>query len=67
MVDVICANEKNDFAISDDVDQCIESDVDNGKSKACGTRAKYSLTKRIMEKLIENEHFELDTDAEDCK
>lgn len=65
MMDVVCANDKNDFAILDDGDQCPAST--EAEMGHCYEKAKYSLAKRLMEKWIENEQFEYDMNAEDCK
>lgn len=65
MMDVVCANEKDDFSILDDGEQCLATN--RAKIMTCANKALYSLVKRLMDKWIENEHFELETDAEDCK
>lgn len=65
MDDVICANAENDFSILDDGPECIGLNAD--KLATCANKALYSILKRSLEKWIENEHFELKMDAEDCK
>lgn len=65
LMDVYCANAKNDFAILDDAPNCLRSA--GSEVLACVNKATYSVAKRFMEKWIENEHFELKMDVKDCK
>jgi hypothetical protein len=65
-VDLICLNDGDDFALSiQKFPQCFESS--ESEVKTCSMKAGYAILKRILEKLIENEHFEFKMDAEDCK
>lgn len=68
MLNMICANDKNDFGIFDvkgEGEHCLTSN--RVRIVTCANKAVYSVAKRIVEKLIENEHFEFEMDAEDCK
>lgn len=65
LMELICAQEENDFAILDGGQQCIASSL--VEIKTCANKAIYLVAKRLLEKWIENEHFELKMVAEDCK
>lgn len=65
MMDMVCANDNTDFSILEDAEQCIATN--RVKIMTCANKAFYSLLKRIMEKWIENEHFDFEMDTEDCK
>lgn len=68
LLDLICSNEKDDFAVFEfkgEGEQCLASN--RVKIMTCVNRAAYSLAKRVVEKLIENERFEFEMEAEDCK
>lgn len=65
MMDVICANNESDFSILDDGPDCISTN--RVKIMTCVNKVFYSIVKRFVVKWIENEHFELEMDAEDCK
>lgn len=68
MVDLICVNKEDDFALFDvngEGHQCLGSS--QVQIKTCANKAVFSVTERIIEKWIENEHFQFTTEAEDCK
>lgn len=68
MVHLICANDENDFALLDvygEGQRCfVSSQVE---IMTCVNEAIYSVTQRILEKWIENEHFKREVEVEDCK
>lgn len=66
MLDLVCENKKNDFAILDgEGERCLTSN--RVRIKTCANKAAYSVAKRTIEKWIEDEHFTLEMGAEDCK
>ena len=69
MLDLICATDKNNnFALFDvrgEGERCLTSN--RVKIMTCANKALYSLAKRIVEKIIENEHFEFEMDDADCQ
>lgn len=68
MVHLMCANGDNDFALFDANvagQRCFESS--QVEIMTCINKAIYSVTQRILEKWIENEHFQFEVEAEDCQ
>lgn len=68
MLELICSNDENDFALFDvngEGQECFESS--QIEIMTCVNKAIYLFAKRIIEKLIENEHFKFELEAEDCK
>lgn len=68
MVDLVCSNDEDDFALFDsngEGQRCVVSN--QVEMKTCANKAVYSVAKRIIEKWIENEHFEFEMEPEDCK
>lgn len=68
MLDLICSNDENDFAIFNvkgEGEHCLSSN--RVKIMTCANKALYSVTQRIIEKWIENEHFMFEMEAADCK
>lgn len=68
MVGLMCKSDENDFALFDvngEGQRCIESS--QIQILTCVNKALYSVTQRILEKWIENEHFNFEVEAEDCK
>lgn len=64
----MCANGDNDFALFDanvEGQRCFESS--QVEIMTCINKAIYSVTQRILEKWIENEHFQFEVEAEDCQ
>lgn len=68
MLELICTNDDNDFSIfnaNGEGERCLVSN--RVKIMTCTNKAFYSVIKRIVEKLIENEHIEFGMDAADCR
>lgn len=66
LLDLICANDKDDFKILDgEGERCLTSN--RVKIMTCGNKALYAVLKRTAEKWIENEHFSVELDVDDCK
>lgn len=68
MLDMICANDANDyaiFAVRGEGEHCLTSN--RVKIMTCANKALHAVTQRMLEKWIENEHFTFDMETDDCK
>lgn len=68
LLELICAQDENDFALfnaDSELQKCAESN--QFKIRTCVNKSIYSVAKRLLEKLIESEHFAFEMEAEDCK
>lgn len=68
MLNMICANDENDyaiFAVRGEGEHCLTSN--RVKIMTCANKALLSVTQRLLEKWIENEHFNSEMETDDCK
>lgn len=63
MLNAQCANDKNDFAIFDEMDECYTAN--RAKIMTCARGD--ILVDRMVDKWFKNEQFEFDADAKDCE
>lgn len=68
LLDVVCANDGDDFismVTGQETQQCVMENLI--ELKTCQYKELYTIAKRFIAKLIENETFEFRMDADDCK
>lgn len=68
LLNLVCSNDEDNFAIfsvEGDGLKCVQSSF--AEIKTCANKAVFSVTERLLEKWIENEHFNCGMETEDCQ